>query len=87
MRLCSLSFEPRASTIPSCAHFVKLVRAEGLEPRDIWWGAYLGMPEQMIRTGGLAQARPEIIALREAARAAHGWIMDIYMLRRRGSLI
>jgi precorrin-6A synthase len=52
-----------------------------------FWGAYLGMPEQMIRAGALAQAGPEIIAMREAARAAHGWIMDIYMLRRRGSLI
>jgi precorrin-6A synthase len=40
------------------------------------------MPEQIIRAGALAEAGAEIIALRAAARAAHGWIMDIYMLRR-----
>lgn len=51
---------------------------------EIWWGAYLGMAEQIINAGGLAQVGPEIIARRGAARAAHGWIMDIYMLRRNG---
>ncbi len=49
---------------------------------SIWWGAYLGMPEQMIRSGPLAETGPEIIRTRAAARAAHGWIMDIYILRR-----
>ena len=61
----------------SCAF--QTLAPEGVE---IWWGAYLGMPEQVIRAGALAEAGPEIIALRAAARAAHGWIMDIYMLRR-----
>jgi len=49
---------------------------------SIWWGAYLGMQEQMIRSGPLAETGPEIIRARAAARAAHGWIMDIYILRR-----
>lgn len=48
----------------------------------IWWGAYLGMREQMIISGPLAAAGPEIVQARADARAAHGWIMDIYILRR-----
>ncbi len=51
---------------------------------DIWWGAYLGMKEQIIEAGPLAVTGSRIMARRAAARAAHGWIMDIYMLRRRG---
>ncbi|WP_323041594.1 precorrin-6A synthase (deacetylating) [Gemmobacter sp.] len=48
----------------------------------IWWGAYVGMPQQILDHGPLADAGPRIIAARAAARAAHGWIMDIYLLRR-----
>ncbi|MDG1457320.1 MAG: precorrin-6A synthase (deacetylating) [Pseudoprimorskyibacter sp.] len=49
----------------------------------IWWGAYLGMPEQILVEGPLAEATPRIIVRREAARADHGWIMDTYLMRRR----
>ena len=48
----------------------------------IWWGAYLGMPEQMLVSGPLAHVAEEIMRARQAARAAHGWIMDTYLLRR-----
>ncbi len=50
----------------------------------IWWGAYLGMAEQMLFSGPLAETAPRILAARAAARARHGWIMDIYLLRRTG---
>lgn len=56
---------------------------EGIE---IWWGAYVGMQEQIIISGPLAQAGPEIIGARAQARAAHGWIMDIYILRRQSNI-
>lgn len=49
---------------------------------SIWWGAYLGMENQITDQGPLSDAAPRITAAREAARAAHGWIMDIYLLRR-----
>ena len=49
---------------------------------DIWWGAYLGMKEQVLEAGPLVEAAPRIIARRAAARAAHGWIMDTYLLRK-----
>lgn len=50
---------------------------------DIWWGAYLGMDNQVIRSGPLVDVCADIIATRADARAAHGWIMDAYLLRRR----
>ncbi len=48
----------------------------------IWWGAYLGMPEQMLVSGLLADVGAEILETRQIARAAQGWIMDTYLLRR-----
>ncbi len=53
--------------------------AEGI---DIWWGAFLGMKEQILMAGPLRDTGPAIIKARAAARARHGWIMDIYLLRR-----
>lgn len=48
----------------------------------IWWGAFLGMANEMLISGPLTEAGPRILAARAAARAAHGWIMDIYLLER-----
>lgn len=48
----------------------------------IWWGAYLGMPDQLIMAGPLAEVGPAIVAARREVRASHGWIMDTYILRR-----
>lgn len=52
---------------------------EGL---DIWWGGFLGMPQQVLEAGPLAEAGPRIVTKRAMARARHGWIMDTYLLRR-----
>ncbi|MCC5959843.1 MAG: precorrin-6A synthase (deacetylating) [Rhodobacteraceae bacterium] len=48
----------------------------------IWWGAYLGMPQQALVAGPLADVGARITRMRAELRAAHGWIMDIYLLRR-----
>lgn len=48
----------------------------------IWWGAYVGMKEQIICEGRLDDVAEKIIKTRAEARAGHGWIMDIYILRR-----
>ncbi|MFD1950378.1 precorrin-6A synthase (deacetylating) [Sphingomonas arantia] len=55
-----------------------------LDPANtqIWWGAYLGMPQQALLSGPLAETGPTILARRAALRAEHGWIMDCYLLRR-----
>lgn len=54
---------------------------EGL---DIYWGAYLGTQAELLIAGALTDKRMEIAERRSEARARHGWIMDIYLLRRRG---
>ncbi|MEL7216575.1 MAG: precorrin-6A synthase (deacetylating) [Pseudomonadota bacterium] len=48
----------------------------------IWWGAYLGMPEQILAAGALPDIASQIVETRAAARAAHGWLMDTYLIRR-----
>jgi precorrin-6A synthase len=49
---------------------------------EIYWGAYLGTPDELLVSGPLAQAGPEIQRVRAQARARKGWIMDTYLLRR-----
>jgi precorrin-6A synthase len=49
---------------------------------SIWWGAYLGMPQQLCIAGPLPEVTEHIQTQRQLARAAHGWIMDIYLLRK-----
>jgi len=49
---------------------------------QIWWAAYAGMRDQILLSGDLAEAAPRILAARTSARARHGWIMDIYLMRR-----
>ena len=48
----------------------------------IWWGAYVGMARQMLIAGPLDETAGRIVEARAAARAEHGWIMDIYLMRR-----
>ena len=49
---------------------------------SIWWGACVGMARQLLDHGPLAEAGPRILKARAAARARHGWVMDIYLLAR-----
>ncbi|KUF18601.1 precorrin-6A synthase (deacetylating) [Streptomyces silvensis] len=48
----------------------------------IYWGAYLGTPDEILVSGPLSEAAPRIQRLRAEARARKGWIMDTYLLRR-----
>ncbi|MER5301723.1 precorrin-6A synthase (deacetylating) [Streptomyces lasiicapitis] len=50
---------------------------------EIYWGAYIGTPDEILVSGPLAEAAPRIERLRAEARARKGWIMDTYLLRRR----
>ncbi|MBR0710497.1 precorrin-6A synthase (deacetylating) [Bradyrhizobium liaoningense] len=58
---------------------------QSLDPAGlyIWWGAYLGMPDQIIMSGRLADVSSRIVTARQEARERHGWIMDSYILKRR----
>ncbi|HAQ46199.1 MAG TPA: precorrin-6A synthase (deacetylating), partial [Rhodobacter sp.] len=49
---------------------------------DIWWGAYLGMQNQLLIAGPLEEKGPTILETRAKARQNHGWVMDIYLMRK-----
>jgi len=49
---------------------------------EIYWGAYLGTPDEILISGKLKDVAAEIERVRKAARAEHGWIMDTYLLRK-----
>ncbi|MBY6139304.1 precorrin-6A synthase (deacetylating) [Leisingera daeponensis] len=55
------------------------IAPEGVE---IFWTAYAGMENQISVSGPLAEVSSQIMETRAKARAEHGWIMDIYLLRR-----
>ncbi|WFU14757.1 precorrin-6A synthase (deacetylating) [Bradyrhizobium sp. CB3481] len=57
---------------------------QSLDPAGlyIWWGAYIGMREEITMSGALADVGPSIVAVRQQARERHGWIMDSYILKR-----
>ncbi|ONM48374.1 precorrin-6A synthase (deacetylating) [Nocardia donostiensis] len=46
----------------------------------IWWGAYLGMPEETLIEGKVGEVADEIVRRRAALRRDKGWIMDTYLL-------
>jgi precorrin-6A synthase len=50
---------------------------------DIYWGAYLGTPDEVLVHGDLHRVAGEIRRVRAEHRARKGWIMDTYLLRRR----
>jgi precorrin-6A synthase len=52
---------------------------------QIYWGAYVGTPDEILIAGRVADVGPRIVAERVAARERHGWIMDSYLLRRSGT--
>jgi precorrin-6A synthase len=50
---------------------------------DIYWGAYLGTPDEVLKSGRLIDVAADIARTKQELRAQHGWIMDTYLLRRR----
>jgi precorrin-6A synthase len=54
----------------------------GDQETEIYWGAYLGTPDEILISGKLKDVADEIERVRKAARLANGWIMDTYLLRK-----
>ncbi|QJY47685.1 precorrin-6A synthase (deacetylating) [Pseudonocardia broussonetiae] len=50
---------------------------------DIYWGAYLGTPDEVLAHGDLHAVRDDIVRIFAEHRERKGWIMDTYLLRRR----
>jgi precorrin-6A synthase len=55
------------------------------EDIDIYWGAYLGTPDEILLSGKLGELSEQIEHVRAQARNQKGWIMDTYLLRKRGT--
>lgn len=49
---------------------------------EIYWGAYVGTPDEILLGGRLVEVGETIQRTRQEAREANGWIMDTYLLRR-----
>ncbi len=49
---------------------------------DIYWGAYLGTPDEILISGPVTEVADHIVETRAEARRRKGWIMDTYLLRR-----
>jgi precorrin-6A synthase len=50
----------------------------------VYWGAYLGTPDEVLLAGRLVDIAAKIEQTKQALRAQHGWIMDTYLVRREG---
>jgi len=48
---------------------------------EIFWGAQLGLDDEALVRGRLADVLAEITALRADLRSRRGWVMDVYALR------
>jgi len=55
----------------------KSIPAEDLE---IFWGAYLGLENEVLLSGPLSEISEKIEAVCQEQRAQKGWIMDTYLL-------
>jgi precorrin-6A synthase len=51
---------------------------------DIYWGAYLGTEDEILVSGKLGDVADVIEGMRAEAKARKGWVMDTYLLRKRG---
>jgi precorrin-6A synthase len=49
---------------------------------DIYWGAYLGTPDEVLISGKLSEVADKIAVARAEKRERNGWIMDTYLIRR-----
>jgi precorrin-6A synthase len=49
---------------------------------EVYWGAYLSTPDEVLISGPLADVGAEITDTRARLREQHGWIMDTYLVRR-----
>jgi precorrin-6A synthase len=52
---------------------------------DIYWGGYLGADDEVLVAGPLDAVLDELLRIKAEVREAKGWLMDTYLLRRRGA--
>lgn len=49
---------------------------------EVYWGAYVGMPDEILVSGKLRQVVDDIERIRAEARKEKGWIMDTVLMKR-----
>lgn len=49
---------------------------------EIYWGAYLGTPDEILISGKITDVAAEIHRRRHEAQQRNGWIMDTYLMRK-----
>lgn len=49
---------------------------------DVYWGAYVGMPDEVLVSGKLKEVIDDIERIRDEARRGKGWIMDTLLMRK-----
>jgi len=49
---------------------------------EIYWGAYLGTPDEILISGKLSDCADRITQVIERERTRKGWLMDVYLLRK-----
>jgi precorrin-6A synthase len=60
-----------------------LAAAELVDPDlTIYWGAYLGTPEEVLMSGRVVDVAADIARTKRELRERHGWVMDTYLVRR-----
>ena len=82
-RLAEAGFPREADDVVVLLDGATAFRSVLAEDLDIYWGAYVGTPDEVLIAGPLREVADEIVRARAEARARKGWIMDAYLLRRR----
>lgn len=73
----------RAGQTNLCVMLTGTLDLAGLDDWSIWWGANLGTDSEELVAGRVAEVLSSIEAARDRAKAAAGWVMDVYLLRTR----
>ncbi len=50
---------------------------------DLYWGGYLGCQDEILAAGPLDEITDDLLKTKSEIRDQKGWLMDIYLLRRR----
>ncbi|QGU32874.1 precorrin-6A synthase (deacetylating) [Thermochromatium tepidum] len=50
---------------------------------DIYWGGYLGCPDEVLVSGPVDEVLDALLETKARVREEKGWLLDIYLLRRR----
>ncbi|HEY0888611.1 MAG TPA: precorrin-6A synthase (deacetylating) [Nocardioides sp.] len=64
-----------------CVMLTGTLDLDDLDDWSIWWGANLGTDSEELVAGRVGDVLGPIHAARDRAKAAAGWVMDVYLLR------